>query len=76
MTDHSKKSNKTPSMVPVGDSMEGIKNLRPDIIREKIQQANAQLKKSVVPTASSTTRGSAPTASNTKDTTPKGNHRP
>jgi hypothetical protein len=72
MADNNKKPRKTSGWVAVGDSMEGIKNLRPDVIKQKIQQIDAQMKKAATRTASSGTAARTPVVSSTGKTTSKG----
>jgi len=67
MTD-TKKPSKTSNWVGVGDSAEGIRNLRPDALRqarEQIKAIDTKIKQNGIPSSST------PLASNTK-TPPKG----
>ncbi|CAJ3336347.1 hypothetical protein [Burkholderia pseudomallei] len=75
MADNSKKPSKTSGWVAVGDSMEGIKNLRPDVLKQKMDQLkaiDAHIKKHGVPASSSGTSTPMPVASNTGKSAPKG----
>ncbi|CAJ6185054.1 hypothetical protein EXE55_06995 [Burkholderia glumae] len=75
MATDSKKPGKTSGWTAVGDSIDGIKGLRPDVLkqtRENIKAIDAHIKKHGVPTASSGTSSSTPVASNTVKTTAKG----
>lgn len=57
MADDRKKLGKTSGWVAVGDSMDGIRNLRPDVLKQKADRAktiDAQIKKDGIPSDSST----------------------
>lgn len=75
MATDNKKPGKTSGWTAVGDSIDGIKGLRPDVLkqtRENIKAIDAHIKKHGVPTGSSGTSSSAPIASNNVKTPAKG----
>ncbi|WP_157764269.1 hypothetical protein [Burkholderia pseudomallei] len=75
MVTDNKKPGKTSGWTAVGDSIDGIKDLRPDVLkqtRENIKAIDAHIKKHGVPTGSSATSSSTPVASNTVKTPVKG----
>ncbi|QQJ96402.1 hypothetical protein JG536_12340 [Burkholderia ambifaria] len=71
MADDKKKLGNASHRVAVGDSMEGIRKLRPDVLKQKMDQAktiDAQIKKNGIASATSakTTTGPSSHASTTQ----------